>query len=191
MTEDPTAPAATSGRIKRTAQQAQISKQLPLGARLTGGVAQGLMSAVAALIAYLPTRPLGLQEGFWGSITAIAIVQAELSATRTSARDQFTGAAIGGLVSAVIVALAGQGLTAYSAAVVLSMLACWLFNVSSAARLAGSTATIILLVPHAGSAGSMVVSRIIEVGWGVTVALTVVWLVNWTERRFQAPHSSS
>ena len=191
MPENPASPAAASGRIKRTAQQAQISKQLPLGARLAGGTAQGLMSALAALIAYLPTRPLGLREGFWGSITAIAVVQTELSATQTSARDQFTGAAIGGLVSAVIVAIAGQGLTAYCAAVVLSMLACWLFDVSSAARLAGSTATIILLVPHTGSAGSMVASRIIEVGWGVTVALTIVWLVNWAEKRLQRSPSST
>jgi hypothetical protein len=35
----------------------------------------------------LPTKPLGLQEGFWGSITAIAVVQSELGATRNSARS--------------------------------------------------------------------------------------------------------
>jgi uncharacterized membrane protein YccC len=136
------------------------------------------MSATAAMVAYLPTKPLGLQEGFWGSITAIAVVQSELAATRNSARDQFAGAAIGGLIGAAIVSLVGQSLPAYALAVVAAVAACWVFNVSSAARLAGSTATIIALVPHQGSVESMMVSRVAEVGWGVAVGIVVVWLVN-------------
>jgi hypothetical protein len=56
------------------------------------------------------------------------------------------------------------------------MLACWAMNVGSASRLAGITATIILLVPHVGSPQSMFLSRIVEVGWGVCVAVATVWL---------------
>jgi uncharacterized membrane protein YccC len=173
------------GGIKQTTQQAQNSKELPWRARLKGGVLQGAMSAAAAIIAYLPTKPLGLREGFWGSITAIAVVQAELSATRTSARDQFTGAAIGGLISAMVVAAGGEHLPAYVVALVLSMTACWLLNVSTAARLSGSTATIIMLVPHTGAVGWMMLSRIAEVGWGVAVALAIVSLVTWIETRLK------
>lgn len=66
---------------------------------------------------------------------------------------------------------------------VLSLLACWLLNVPTAARLAGSTATIIMLVPHTGSAARMVLYRVAEVGWGVAVAISVVWVVNWTEQK--------
>jgi uncharacterized membrane protein YgaE (UPF0421/DUF939 family) len=168
--------------IKWTARLARLQDYLPPRARLTGGLTQGLMSAAAAMIAYLPTRPLGLKEGFWGAITAIAVVQVELGATQTSARDQFAGAAIGGLVSTLIVTALGQPLWAYALAVVLSMLVCWVCNVSSAARLSGSTATIILLVPHTGSATSMVLFRIGEVGWGVAVGILVVWAVNRVER---------
>jgi uncharacterized membrane protein YgaE (UPF0421/DUF939 family) len=94
------------------------------------------------------------------------VVQSELSATQSSARDQFTGAAIGGLIGAVVVTLAGQRLPAYALALVASMTVCWLFNVPSAARLAGSTATIICLVPHQKSTEWMMASRIVEVGWG-------------------------
>jgi uncharacterized membrane protein YgaE (UPF0421/DUF939 family) len=140
------------------------------------------MSAVAAILAYLPTKPLGLQEGFWGSITAIAVVQSELSATTTSARDQFVGAAIGGVVSGALVTWGGQALAVYALAVVVSMTVCWMFNVSSAARLAGSTATIIALVPHHDSVEGMMLSRIAEVGWGITVGVSVVWLVNRIEK---------
>jgi uncharacterized membrane protein YgaE (UPF0421/DUF939 family) len=173
----------TSARIKWTARLAQIGTRLPSRAKLVGGLAQGMMSAVAALLAYLPTKPLGLREGFWGSITAIAVVQSELSATQTSARDQFAGAAIGGLISALISTLAGEHLATYALAVILSMLACWVLNVGSAARLAGSTATIILLVPHQGTANwAMMLSRVAEVGWGVAVGIATVWVVNAIER---------
>jgi len=140
------------------------------------------MSAVAAILAYLPTKPLGLQEGFWGSITAIAVVQSELGATTNSARDQFVGAAIGGVISAGVVSLAGQSLPAYGLAVVVSMAACWIFNVSTAARLAGSTATIVALVPHHGPVEGMMLSRIAEVAWGLMVGVGVVWLVNRIEK---------
>jgi uncharacterized membrane protein YgaE (UPF0421/DUF939 family) len=159
-----------------------LSGDASIRARIIGGLTQGLMSAAAALVAYLPTKPLGLREGFWGSITAIAVVQIELRATQSSARDQFAGAAIGGLVSAIVVTLAGEHLVAYAAAVVISMLVCWLFNINSAARLAGSTATIIVLVPHQGTTEWMMFSRVAEVGWGVTAGIATVWLVNKVEK---------
>ncbi len=146
---------------------------------------------MAALIAYWPTKPLGLREGFWASITAIAVAQAEMGATRSSARDQFTGAAIGGVISVFLVTLAGEHLAVYAAAVVASMLACWLVNVSSAARISGSTVTIILLVPHAGGVELMMVSRIAEVGWGVVVGISIVWLANRIEKSVTRPKSAA
>jgi hypothetical protein len=69
-----------------------------------------------------------------------------------------------------------QNLFVYAGAIVLSMLVCWALNVASASRLAGSTATIILLVPHTGSAQRMFGARLAEVGWGLCVAIAIVWL---------------
>ena len=43
-------------------------------------------------------------------------------------------------------------------------------------RLAGVTATIILLVPHTGSANQMFVSLVLEVGWDVCVSVAIVWI---------------
>lgn len=165
-----------------TARLQRLSSRLPTRAKIVGGLAQGSMSATAAILAYLPAKPLGLQEGFWGSITAIAVVQGELGATKTSARDQFAGAAIGGTVSAALVSWVGQSLPVYALAVIVSMSVCWIFNVSSAARLSGSTATIIALVPHHGIVEWMMLSRIAEVGWGLTVGVGVVWIVNRIEK---------
>jgi len=72
---------------------------MPLRARLVNGAHHGIISAVAGIIAYVPTRALGLNEGFWSAVTAIGVVQAELHATQTTARDQLLGAAIGGLAA--------------------------------------------------------------------------------------------
>jgi uncharacterized membrane protein YgaE (UPF0421/DUF939 family) len=135
-----------------------------------------MISACAALIAYLPTRTLGLKEGFWSAITAIAVVQTEFRATQTTARDQFIGAAIGGVTALCAFVVFGPSLIGYAIAVVVAMLTCWACNVASASRLAGTTATIILLVPHVGSPTGMFGSRLAEVGWGVSVAVVTVWL---------------
>ena len=155
-----------------------LQKGMPNRARLIAGVEHGIMSALAALLAYLPAEALGLKQSFWGAITAIAVVQTEYAATRMTARDQFTGAAIGGLTGVGTVLATGQNIASYSAAVVISVLACWLLNVASAARLSGVTATIIMLVPHEGSAERMMVARVSEVGWGVSVAIMVVWIAS-------------
>jgi hypothetical protein len=79
---------------------------------------------------------------------------------------------------------AGPGIASYMAAVLLSILACWLVNVASAARLAGITATIILLVPHLGTPQQMLASRVFEVGWGICAAIGTVWAVTRINRRF-------
>jgi uncharacterized membrane protein YgaE (UPF0421/DUF939 family) len=170
--------------VKWTARLESFGPSQPARQRAIGGAAQGLMSAAAALIAYLPTKPLGLQEGFWGAITAIAVVQGGLSATQASARDQVIGAAIGGAYGAAVVATLGQSLAGYALAIVLCMSTCWLFNVASAARLGGSTVTIIALVPHHTTVEWMMLSRFSEVAWGVLVGLGTVWVTNKVEALF-------
>jgi uncharacterized membrane protein YccC len=144
--------------------------------RLMGGTRHGVISASAAILAYLPTHALGLKEGFWSAITAISVVQMELHATETTARDQFIGAAIGGAIAVCAALALGDHLLVYAAVIIIAMLTCWVLNVASASRLAGSTATILLLVPHAGSPTRMFTARLAEVGWGLCVALAAVWL---------------
>ncbi len=153
-----------------------LRKALPPLRRMGAGAHHGLIAACAALCAFLPTHALGLQESFWSAITAISVVQTEFQATESTARDQFIGAAIGGAIGVCAAFLPGERLLWYVVAIVLSMLTCWVFNIASASRLAGITATIILLVPHTGSPEWMFASRLSEVGWGVCVAVAVVWL---------------
>src|SRR3954452_9974995 len=150
----------------------RLSSRLVIGR----GVVQALMAAVAAVVAYVPAQQLGLQEGFWGAITAIAVLQTEFRATRSLAIDQSIGASIGGVIGLAMLLALGSHLATYAAAVTLALLACWTIGLPSASRLAGITATIILLVPHTGSALQMFLSRVFEVGWGVCVSVAVVWI---------------
>ncbi len=168
----------SAARVRKLrAQLARLRKELSLGTRASHGLQHAAMSAVAAILAYLPTQFLSLREGFWAAITAIGVVQTEFGATRTTARDQFTGAALGGVIGLGVAMLFRHGLFSYAFAVMLAIVVCWLINVASAARLAGVTATIILLVPHPGATPEqMMISRVSEVAWGVTVAISVVWL---------------
>jgi len=153
-----------------------LRRALPLLRRLAGGAHHGAISATAALLAFIPAHAIGLSQSFWSAITAISVAQTEFQAARTTARDQFLGAAVGGVTGLCAYLVLGQSLVVYAVAVVVAMLACWGMNVASASRLAGITATIILLVPHGGTPESMFVSRLVEVGWGVCVAVATVWL---------------
>ena len=143
--------------------------------RARAGASQGALSALVAIVAWWPPHLLMLQQGFWAAITAIAVFQPQRAAARGTARDQVVGAAIGGGVAAVVALLLGQSAAAFVLAVALAELGCWLVAVPSAARLAGITTAIVLLVPHGGSAGRVMVSRLSEVAWGVAVALAFAW----------------
>lgn len=158
------------------ARLVSLRSALPLLRRLAAGAHHGVISACAALLAFLPAHAIGLEESFWSAITAISVAQTEFRATQTTARDQFIGAAVGGLAGVCAFFTLGQNLIVYALAVIVAMLACWAMNIASASRLAGITATIILLVPHVGSPQSMFLSRVVEVGWGVCVAVAIVWL---------------
>ncbi|MFC0384392.1 FUSC family protein [Muricoccus vinaceus] len=171
------AKARLAGRIDRLQERvSDLSKAVPLADRLGAGAQQALLSSAGALIAYLPTQALGLREGFWGAITAIAVMQTEFGAARNTGRDQVIGSAVGGAIAVAVALALGQGLFFYILAVVLSVLACAALNVASASRLAGITATIIILVPHSGSPQHMLLSRVGEVAWGALVGLSLVWL---------------
>jgi len=152
-----------------------LRRATPLFRRTVAGGHHGILSACAALLAYLPAEALGLRQSFWSALAAIAVVQTEFRATESTARDQFLGAAIGGLAGVGASFAHGQDLLIYSSAVVLAMAVCWAFNVATASRLAGTTVTILLLVPHVDTPERMFLSRVFEVGWGVCSAIGTVW----------------
>lgn len=156
----------------------------PYVPRLKLGLRDGVMTAAAAVLAYLPAYSLGISQGFWGAIIAIAVVQSEFEATEQIARNQFIGAAVGGLVGLIALLTFGDHVAVYAVAVVLVMAACSLLNVMSASRLAGITCTIVMLVPPTGTPLEMFLARVGEVAWGAFIGLSVVWVADRLSRFF-------
>lgn len=174
-------------RLRRfTALAERAASRERLLDRLRSGTLHAALGVTAAVVAYLPPSYLNLPEAFWASITALAVAQSELSAVHSTARDQFIGAAIGGLVGVMVAMLLGHGLFAYAVAVTIALMLAWLTNAASAARLAGITATIIILVPHSSTDTEMMLTRLGEVGWGITAALLVATPVSYLRRRLEA-----
>jgi uncharacterized membrane protein YgaE (UPF0421/DUF939 family) len=151
--------------------------------RFGGGVEQGAISVIAALLAYLPVAHLHLADGFWSSITAIAVTQGRFHDSAQLGQRQFIGAAVGGGVGLCAAVLCGSALWVYAGAVFLSIYLCALINRRDSGQLAGITATIILLVPHTASAEQTALARLGEVALGAAMGLVVSWLAHFLHRK--------
>jgi uncharacterized membrane protein YgaE (UPF0421/DUF939 family) len=167
---------------------AQATKRRPgWFTRVAHSVEDGLITAAAAILAYLPTQLLSFRQGFWSAITAIAIIQGSLRATERVARDQIAGGAIGGLVGCGMMLALGDvpSVPGYGAAIILTMMLCAAIGLGSAARVASVTCTILMIVPATGSPQSVLLMRVTEVGWGILVALGTAWFTNRLGRIFK------
>lgn len=162
----------------------RLRTALPRRERLLAGFAHALRAVLAASLGYWIALALGLEQGYWAAITAISVSQSSYAEVRTSSRDQFTGAMIGGLVGLAAASLGHEHYLAYVLAVVVGMLACWLLNLGAAGRISGVTSTIILLVPHEGAFWQFALFRLGEVTLGAIAALLVTRAFDLLERRW-------
>ena len=133
-------------------------------------------TAMAAGICYWLARLVGLQDGYWGSISAIIVLQSNVGSTVTASRDRLIGTLIGAGFGAVF-SLLGEGLWVYLLAVVAAMVTCSLLGLKNSSRLAAVTVTILMLVHRTGSNWTLPLHRVIEVLLGIVVALAISTLV--------------
>jgi uncharacterized membrane protein YccC len=119
---------------------------------------------------------LGLHDGYWGSISAIIVLQSNVGSTVNASRDRILGTLIGALLGFSF-SLFGVLPWNYILAVLSAVIVCGLLGLRSSSRLAGVTITIIMLVQKAGPRWSLALDRVGEVVLGIVVALTVTTLV--------------
>lgn len=155
---------------------------LPRRERLLAGLAHALRAVLAATLGYYGALALGLEQGYWAAITAISVSQSSYAEVRSSSRDQFLGAMIGGLVGMTVTTLGHEHYLAYVLAVMIGMVLCSVLNLGAAGRISGITTTIIMLVPHAGAFWQFALFRLGEVTLGATAALLVTRASNLLER---------
>lgn len=119
------------------------------------------------------TRLLGLQQGYWASISAVVVMQSERGATVRASRDRLVGTAIGALLGWLAGGLWHDDVVLYAATILLCMLLPAALGFRDAGRLAGVAATIILLVPSRLPRWIMARDRFFEVSFGILVALLI------------------
>lgn len=159
-------------------------KRLPLKSRAAQGAFMALRAVCGAGLAYSIGRALHTEQAFWAAITAIAVTQHDYADTLSQSRDQFIGALAGGVCGFAAATLGSENIAVYLVAVAVVIVACWCLKVSTAARLAGITTTIVLLVPSQGPIWGVALFRFAEVTLGMLCALPVCWLFSYVERHW-------
>jgi uncharacterized membrane protein YccC len=136
-------------------------------------------TALAAGLSYWLATLAHLADGYWGSISAIIVLQSNVGSTVTASRDRLLGTLIGAGFGAGFSFLddGRDILPIYLMAVVLAMVTCSLLGLKNSSRLAGVTVTIILLVHRTGSNWTLPLHRVLEVLLGIVVALLFSTLV--------------
>ena len=172
-------------RFNKTHSQHELAVKLRLeSAERTGPLSwehQRLLihsakTALAAALCWWLALRFGLHDGYWGSISAIIVLQSNVGSTVNASRDRLLGTVIGAALGFSF-SLFGTQPWNYILAVVAAIIACGLLGLRSSSRLAGVTITIIMLVHKEGSLWGLAVDRVIEVVLGIIVALAVSTLV--------------
>lgn len=133
-------------------------------------------TALAATLCWWLAQWFGWHDAYWGSISAIIVLQSNVGSTITASRDRILGTLIGaafGFSFSLLGALPWN----YIVAVLAAVLVCGLLGLRNSSRLAGVTITIVMLVQKSGSRWSLALDRVGEVMLGIVVALAVTTLV--------------
>jgi uncharacterized membrane protein YccC len=133
-------------------------------------------TALAAGLCWALAMRFGLHDGYWGSISAIIVLQSNMGATVNASRDRILGTLIGaalGFSFSLFGALPWNFVLAVLAAVII----CGLLGLRSSSRLAGVTIAIIMLVQKTSLRWELALDRVVEVVLGIVVALAVTTLV--------------
>ena len=160
-----------------------VNEPQVLRERARVGLKLGLMTGIAAWCAYAASSLMELKEGYWAAISAIVVLQQDLSATRGSARDRFIGTAIGGLIGWLCALAWHQAVWVYVVAVGATVFICWLAKIAGAARLAAVAVTVIVLIPRDEPLWKVALFRFLEVSWGIAVAILIQLMVDFWEKR--------
>ncbi len=132
-------------------------------------------TALAAALCWWLAQLFGLHEGYWGSISAIIVLQSNFGATITASRDRILGTIIGAILGfsfSFFGALPWNYILAVFAAIVI----CGLLGFRSSSRLAGVTITIVMLI-QSRSHKAIAFDRVMQVMLGIVVAVAVSTLV--------------
>jgi uncharacterized membrane protein YccC len=133
-------------------------------------------TAAAAALCWWLALHFGLQDGYWGAISAIIVLQSNFGATISASRDRILGTLIGAVFGFAF-SLFGVLPWNFILAVLSAVIVCGLLGLRSSSRLAGVTICIIMLVHKSGTRWGLALERVLEVLLGIAVAIAITTLV--------------
>jgi uncharacterized membrane protein YccC len=133
-------------------------------------------TALAAALCWWIAMLIGLPDGYWGSISAIIVLQSNFGSTISASRDRIFGTVIGALLGFSFTQF-GELPWNFMLAVLTAVIVCGLLGLRSSSRLAGVTICIVMLVQKGGSHWTIALDRVMEVFLGILAALAISTLV--------------
>jgi uncharacterized membrane protein YccC len=172
-------------KANKTSSQQQLAIELRVEPKENPGILtwerQRLLihaakTALAAALCWWLAQRFGLHDGYWGSISAIIVLQSNFGSTISASRDRLLGTVIGALIG---FSFTGLGVLPwnYMLAVLTAVIVCGLLGLRSSSRLAGVTITIVMLVGQGGSHWTIALDRVAQVLLGIVAALLISTLV--------------
>jgi uncharacterized membrane protein YgaE (UPF0421/DUF939 family) len=150
-------------------------------ASLKKSLAHPARTTIAALLALLAAKALGLPEFYWAPISALIVMQSNLGASLASSWQLLAGTALGALSGGLLAAHFGPGVIGFGLAVFgIGLLSAALRLEPPANRFAVITLAIVLFAGPATGAWARALHRFAEFSTGIIVGLLVSAL--WPEQ---------
>ncbi len=113
-------------------------------------------TALAAALCWWLAMRFGLHDGYWGSISAIIVLQSDVGSTIGASRERLLGTLIGAVLGFSF-SLFGPPVISYILAILAAVIVSGLLGFRNSSRLACVTITIIMLVHKEGPRWSLAV----------------------------------
>lgn len=134
---------------------------------------------IAAGVAYIAYKLLGLQQGYWAVFTVLIVMQGSIGGTLGAATERMIGTLAGAVFGGLAAAFHSN--TSLGIGIALVLVTCatvWGAAVRPQLRVAPVTAAIMLLTEPAGApVEQFVVDRIIEIGLGGLIGVLAMVLI--------------
>jgi uncharacterized membrane protein YccC len=172
-------------KIKKTLSQHQLAIKLHIEPAPKAGILNwerrrliihAAKTALAAALCWWLALRFGWRDGYWGSISAIIVLQSNVGATVNASRERLLGTLIGAALGFAF-SLFGVLPWNFILAVLTAIIMCGLLGLRNSSRLAGVTIAIIMLVQKDGPRWELAATRVGEVIIGLVVALAITTLV--------------
>lgn len=136
-------------------------------------IPEAVKTSLSATLALYLAGLFRLPEPYWAAVSAIIVLQSDLSLLVSASVSRLAGTAIGALVGACAVTWMGNSLWSFALAVIVATVICAIVGYWETYRFSAVTVVIIMLITRQASPWIVALHRFLEVSFGIGVAFIV------------------